>query len=80
MDLTLNKIIELITYALEVEPGVIQETTRASDIEDWDSLGHISILSEIDKAFNNITEKCPGLASASSVKDVYEALIDAMGN
>ena len=67
MELTLKTVTELITKALEVEPGIIQESTRASEVEEWDSLGHISILSEIDKIFNNITERCPDLASANSV-------------
>ena len=80
MELTLKTVTDLITIALEVEPGIIQESTRASEVEEWDSLGHISILSEIDKIFNNITERCPDLASANSVKEIYEFLCDSMNS
>ena len=80
MELTLKTVIELITRALEVAPGIIQESTRASEVEEWDSLGHISILSEIDKSYNNITERCPDLASANSVKEIYESLCDSMNS
>ena len=80
MELTLKTVKELIARALEVEPGIIQESTRASEVEEWDSLGHISILSEIDKIFNNITERCPDLASANSVKDIYESLYGSMNS
>ena len=80
MELTLKTVKELIARALEVEPGIIQESTRASEVEEWDSLGHISILSEIDKIFNNITERCPDLASANSVKEIYESLYGSMNS
>lgn len=74
MELTIEVLVDLIARALEVDRGVIAEQTRAVEIESWDSLGHISILAEIDRAFNNISEKCPGLASANSVKEIYEIL------
>lgn len=80
MELTLPTVMDLITRALEVEPGIIQESTRASEIEEWDSLGHISILSEIDKIFYNITEKCPSLASANSVQEIYESLCNSINS
>jgi hypothetical protein len=45
-------------------------------IEEWDSLGHISILARLDQTFDNITETLPDLASALSVSEMHKLLTD----
>jgi len=69
-----EQIVEEIATALEISPNSIGVATTSSDIEEWDSLGHISILSRLDAIFDNVTERIPELASAASVKEILKLL------
>ncbi len=51
----------------------IQESTSSDDIEDWDSLNHINLVSAIEKEFNIRF----ALGELQSLKDVG-AMIDLM--
>ena len=44
------------------------------NIEEWDSLGQLAILTTIDKKLKNKTSKLTNLATAESVKDIYSIL------
>ena len=44
------------------------------NIEEWDSLGQLAILTTIDKKLKNKTSKLTNLATAESVKDIYAIL------
>ena len=37
-----NSLLEIIADGIEVEVSDISIDTKASDIEDWDSLGHVN--------------------------------------
>jgi len=69
-----EQIVEEIATALEISPNSIGVATTSSDIEEWDSLGHISILSRLDAIFDNVTERIPELASAASVGEILKLL------
>lgn len=43
-----EKILEIITDILQVEPGAITEDTMTSDLEEWDSLAQVMIIGEIE--------------------------------
>ncbi len=43
-----EKIIEIITEILQVEPGVVTEDTLTSDLEEWDSLAQVMIIGELE--------------------------------
>ena len=63
-----------IALALEISESEITPESDSSMIEEWDSLGHISILARLDQTFDNITEKLPDLASALSVSEMHKLL------
>lgn len=63
-----------IAESLEVDIDSVSIDTVSSDIEEWDSLGHISIMSFLDKTFGEITERVPDFASATSVKEILDLL------
>lgn len=65
-----------IALALEISESEITPESDSSMIEEWDSLGHISILARLDQTFDNITEKLPDLASALSVSEMHKLLTD----
>ena len=47
-----NKVQEVFRDVFDDENLVISDETTASDIEDWDSLTHITLISEIEDTFN----------------------------
>jgi|694.fasta_scaffold16884_10 acyl carrier protein len=65
-----------IASALEISESEITPESDSSMIEEWDSLGHISILARLDQTFDNITETLPDLASALSVSEMHKLLTD----
>ncbi len=70
----IEQLIEGIAEALEVDVSRISLDSRSSDVEEWDSLGHISVMAYLDRAFNDITERVPDFASATSVQEIFDLL------
>ena len=68
------QVISEIARALEVDASLISINTINSDVDEWDSLGQISILVRLDLIFNNISERVPTLASVSSVKEIVKLI------
>lgn len=71
-----KEIFKTIAIALDVDASQINIDTNSNELEEWDSLGHLSLLMELDKAFNDISEKAPQLASASTVKEIVDAVVE----
>ena len=70
----ISQLINEIAEALEIDAASVNSESDSTMIEEWDSLGHISILAHLDQKFDNITENCPELASATSVKEILTIL------
>ena len=68
------ELINEIALALEVPIDCFNAETTSEMIDEWDSLGQISILARLDLAYDDITEKVPDLASALSVAEIYKLL------
>lgn len=67
-----EQIFKIISEALGAELSEISVESTSNDLDEWDSLGHLSILQELDIKFNNITDRVPELASVSSVKEIID--------
>jgi acyl carrier protein len=70
----INELLIEIAAALEVDAGVVLPESQIGSIEEWDSLGHISILSRLDLVYDNITERVPDLASCTTVAEIHKLL------
>jgi acyl carrier protein len=72
----LNKesLIKIISSALGDIP--IDEKSGSENLEDWDSLGHLSILSALDNELNGKAANIDQLASADSFSKIYAILKD----
>lgn len=73
-DMDISALISLVVGALETTPDRISDQTQASEIEEWDSLGHISILVALDEVILEVSESIPELASATSIPDLLRLL------
>ena len=71
-----QKILNVIAKALGIDVSKISLETTSNDLEEWDSLGHLSLLMELDNNFDTVSEKAPQLASASTVKEIVDAVIE----
>jgi acyl carrier protein len=69
-----SDVIRTIEKALEVRTGSVDESTRAEDVSEWDSVGHLSILASLDKLFGGKVGQVPELASANSVEKILSEL------
>ena len=60
---------KLISKSLNVNVSKINDKTKATDLEEWDSLGQLSIISALDKKFKGqINFK--DISQAGSVKSI----------
>jgi acyl carrier protein len=67
------EICKIVEDCLKLKKNSINENTKSSDVEEWDSLGQISIVMFLDKKYNDITKDNPSYMTASSIVDFYEA-------
>ena len=72
--LNLNKIIKIVAKSIKVKEKNISLTSKIGDFEDWDSLGHLKILSEIDKITKGKASLIGNLAQKDSVSNIYKVL------
>ncbi len=69
-----NNLFSLIAKALKVKKSKISMSLKVGDIEEWDSLGHLEILTKIDKETKGKASKIKNLSSCESVKKIHEIL------
>jgi len=50
--LNLEEKLSLIAEALDIEPGTLKPETRLEDLQEWDSLGMVSLIAMLDKHFS----------------------------
>lgn len=63
---------KIISEALEVDS--IDENSSMDNTDEWDSLGHLSILSAIDQELDGKASKLSSLAASTSVGDLIKIL------
>ena len=76
MGLNMNEedLIKLIAKALEIDIKKINHNSSSSNIENWDSLGHLAILVALDKKFNGRISSISTFSTADSIKKILNEL------
>ena len=69
-----SQVADIIARALGVPADRVREQDSIETIPEWDSLGHLNILSALDKTFAGEAAKIPELAKATSVAAIVAAL------
>lgn len=72
--ITQERIISIIANALDLKASDITINTKSSDLPDWDSLGHLAILSQITQELGDDFNNSQELASSSSVQEIFDCL------
>ncbi|MDG2061368.1 MAG: hypothetical protein P8J93_06105 [SAR86 cluster bacterium] len=70
-------LISLIAESLELDEAKIDENASNETIEEWDSLGHLSILSALDDLTDGKASELDGLADSLSFDDLIKTLSTA---
>jgi acyl carrier protein len=71
---TAADVIKVLEKSLELKSGSINENTRAEDLENWDSLGHLTILVALDKFFDGKISGINEIGQADSLPKILVAL------
>jgi acyl carrier protein len=72
----LSELIEKVEGALELDAGSVSMESSSENIEDWDSLGHITILGMLDDATDGASADIVDLTQASSMVEIVQILTD----
>ena len=69
-----KNIIKCVAKGLQISLKKINISSSFKNIDKWDSLGHLNILTELDNSLNGKAFKLAGLAKAYSVKEIIKIL------
>jgi acyl carrier protein len=75
--MTKNEFFLVIAEALGVEPSSVTIATSQSDLEEWDSLGHLAILQALDNKTGGQLDAVKGVGSITTVGSLWEAMHQA---
>ena len=68
--MTTEDLLSLIARALKVDAKNITLASKSESLEEWDSLGHLNILVQLDKATNGKASEYSELVEANSVSEI----------
>jgi len=69
-----QEVLDVIGKALNLEDNSVSLDSSIDDFEEWDSLGHLGILSALDKFFNGKIASIKEMAGADSVSKILQSL------
>ena len=69
----LTTVREAFKAAFDIDPQLVSMETSASDIPGWDSMGHLSLASELEQAFE-ISLDVDELIEMESVRDIVRII------
>ena len=72
--LNMDNLIGMISKSLGLKKDQINEKSSANNIEKWDSLGQLNILSSLDEFYDGKIADLPDIAKAISVELIYSEL------
>ncbi len=70
---TLEKIIEIVAKTCDINKGEVTENSMVGDFPAWDSVGHLSILSNVEEAFD-ISFEPEEMMEMEDVKDIVNVV------
>ena len=71
-----KEVLAVIQKALNLDGKLITLESSVRDVNEWDSLGQLGILTALDRTFNGKIASIKELAKADSVKKIIQILKD----
>lgn len=75
----LKKITEIARDVFDNDEVELTEATTAADVEEWDSLSHLSLVSDVEDEFG-ITFTLAEVSGSKNVGELVDAIIKHMEN
>jgi acyl carrier protein len=72
--MTKTEFYEIIAQALEIEPAKIDDNLTMGAVDQWDSLGHLTIMTSLDDALDGRLEEVKDFSQKTSVGSMLQAL------
>jgi hypothetical protein len=72
-----NDFILAIASALEVDKELIKMDLKMDDIPEWDSLGHLTILTHLDDMTDGKAGEISNLGSLDKLEDIWNEFVKA---
>ena len=69
-----STVMEIVEVALDLESGSIQASSDSASIEEWDSLGHLSILVALDTHFGGKVSNLTEMSDVDSIQAILTVL------
>lgn len=69
-----KKFFQIISKCLNVKINKISLKTKSEDLEEWDSIAQLTILSALDTATKGKSSRIKGLGNQQSLKKIWEIL------
>lgn len=73
-----EKVFEIVANVCETEPANITEQSTIGDFAGWDSMGHLTILSNVEEAFD-INFEPEEMMDLEDVADIVKAVSEKIG-
>ena len=70
-----KELISVISSALSLSQEEVNENSGADNLNEWDSLGHLSILSALDEKTNGKTSHIEGISELDSFNKLKSRLV-----
>ena len=74
--MTKDELFNIIEESISIDKDEITDETSTENVVGWDSLGHITLLSELDEITGGASADIPELANVSSIKELKAILKD----
>lgn len=73
-----NRVIEIVATVCETEPANITEQSTIGDFPQWDSMGQLAILQNVEEAFD-INFEPEEMMDLEDVADIIKAVTEKVG-
>jgi acyl carrier protein len=71
-----SEMLSIIAEALELPLDALTEDSDMGHVEEWDSVGHLSMLVALDKALGGAVGSLQDMATADSIAKVWQILLE----
>lgn len=72
-----NEFFEAIALAWEVDSELINMELEIEGLPEWDSLGQLTMLSQLDDMTSGQAAEIPNIGTMEKLADIWEALVEA---